>query len=210
MPVQKQNHEYFQGIFDTQNEISFISGGNRQGTSNDGINLIGLGAGEMEAEEDSNDSILNSHRRSRSQNVNVGQKQSKSERKGIGRVIMMKNRFNNNSSQANEGVASRNLQHTYNSTKNGSSLNKESTPLKNLSGPNKAQGLVYNPQLSNLKGNVLLNSDERKKLYNTFMKEMNQSMYTANPFGNQTSTVKKKKTESQMRVVSTSSSRPRS
>eukprot|EP00349_Pseudokeronopsis_sp_Brazil_P008097 CAMPEP_0202967510 /NCGR_PEP_ID=MMETSP1396-20130829/12376_1 /ASSEMBLY_ACC=CAM_ASM_000872 /TAXON_ID= /ORGANISM="Pseudokeronopsis sp., Strain Brazil" /LENGTH=57 /DNA_ID=CAMNT_0049692591 /DNA_START=166 /DNA_END=339 /DNA_ORIENTATION=+ len=52
-----------------------------------------------------------------------GSSKSKSERKGMGRMIMMKNRFNNNST--NEGAQA------YHSVKNGS-MPKEQTPIKGV------------------------------------------------------------------------------
>ena len=91
--------------------------------------------------EEQNESLMNSHRRSRSHNIYGGQKQSKSERKG-GRMLMMKNRLNNNNSQ-----------------------NKNNTPLKGNNAP----------QLANHA--VVLNSEERNKMYNTFMKDVNHSLH---------------------------------
>lgn len=52
--------------------------------------------GDEQADCQSDSSDMNSHRRTRSHNVGNSAKQSKSERKG-GRMLMMKNRLNNNS-----------------------------------------------------------------------------------------------------------------
>jgi len=100
-------------------------------------------------------------------------------------------------------------------------VNRETTPLKNLSNQNKFLTSGATASHHKLSGNQqnILSSDERKKLFNTFMKEMTSSMHsTNNPnSGNHTGTTaggkKSKKhadAHNQMRVVSTSSSRPRS
>ena len=87
---------------------------------------------------------------------------SKSERKnGGGRTLIMKNRLVNGgtaSSITNNDIG---YSSNYLSTKNGQA-HKENTPLKGYSSKNI--------------GSTILNSEERRKLFNTFMKEMNHSL----------------------------------
>ena len=149
--------------------------------------------------------------------VGGNQSKSKSERKNGGRTLVMKNRLVGGAISTitnNEIGTSGN----YLSTKNGQT-HKETSPLKSQSNKNT--------------GNTILNSEERRKLFNTFMKEMNHSLVANNTqITNQnlnSSNTKKKRTNAnpnipvhqmqqiplsesiqQIRGISTSSSRPRS
>lgn len=90
----------------------------------------------------------------------------------------MKNRLNNNNTTTSQIEAIRSG--NYQSTKNGS-LQRETTPNKGLHGSIKASmGNTQNIQpFTNAASSGMC--EDRKKLFNTFMKEMNNSLINYQP-----------------------------